>query len=141
MREHEITQTHAHKAKKRVGRGIAAGQGKTAGRGTKGQKARTGANSNIPRLFEGGPTGLIKRLPKLKGFKSHREKPVVVNAARIAAFYQDGEEVSIKTLLEKGLVTPTEALKGIKILGASSAELPKVTFADEPLLARSASLS
>jgi large subunit ribosomal protein L15 len=140
MREHQLTQTHARPTAKRVGRGISAGQGKTAGRGTKGQKARTGANSNIPRLFEGGSTGLIKRLPKLKGFKSMRVKTVTVNAARIAAAYKDGEEVSIRTLLEKGLIVPAEALRGIKVVGASSGTLPKVTFADEPLLARSATL-
>ena len=58
----------AHKKKTRVGRGIAAGQGKTAGRGTKGQKARAGGN--IPAWFEGGQTPLHQRIPKLHGFKN-----------------------------------------------------------------------
>lgn len=60
-------------SKKRVGRGIAAGQGKTAGRGTKGQKSRSG--HNIPRFFEGGQTKLFARLPKVKGprrYKKHK---------------------------------------------------------------------
>jgi large subunit ribosomal protein L15 len=58
----------AHKKKTRVGRGIAAGQGKTAGRGTKGQKARAGGG--IPAWFEGGQTPLHQRIPKLRGFKN-----------------------------------------------------------------------
>ena len=60
----------ARKKITRAGRGIAAGRGKTAGRGTKGQKARTGGN--IKPGFEGGQNSLIMRLPKLRGFKSHR---------------------------------------------------------------------
>lgn len=64
-----------HRSTKRVGRGISAGQGKTAGRGTKGQKARTGSSRKPG--FEGGQNPLMQRLPKLHGFKSH--KPVVEN--------------------------------------------------------------
>ena len=56
----------SRKARRRVGRGIAAGQGKTAGRGTKGQKARAGGT--IPAWFEGGQTPLHQRIPKLRGF-------------------------------------------------------------------------
>src|SRR6185312_16607917 len=63
--------TAAHKSSpKRVGRGIAAGQGKTAGRGTKGQGARTGSSKKPG--FEGGQNPLMQRLPKLHGFKSHK---------------------------------------------------------------------
>ena len=58
----------AGKSRKRVGRGIAAGQGKTAGRGTKGQGARTGSSKRPG--FEGGQNPLMQRLPKLAGFKS-----------------------------------------------------------------------
>jgi large subunit ribosomal protein L15 len=58
----------SHKARRRVGRGIAAGQGKTAGRGTKGQKARAGGS--IPAWFEGGQTPLHQRIPKLRGFRN-----------------------------------------------------------------------
>jgi len=60
----------AHKNPKRVGRGIAAGQGKTAGRGTKGQNSRAGSTRKLG--FEGGQNPLAKRLPKLRGFTSHR---------------------------------------------------------------------
>ncbi len=69
-------------ARTRVGRGIAAGKGKTAGRGTKGQKARTG--SSIPAWFEGGQTPASQRVPKLRGFKRRfRIEYAVVNVGRI----------------------------------------------------------
>ena len=73
----------SRKARRRVGRGIAAGQGKTAGRGTKGQKARAGGK--IPAWFEGGQTPLHQRLPKLRGFKNpFKVEYEVVNLGAIA---------------------------------------------------------
>ncbi len=79
----------AHHKRKRVGRGIAAGGGKTAGRGTKGQKARAGAS--IPAWFEGGQTPLQMRIPKLHGFKNrNRIEYEVVNLGRIAALVESG---------------------------------------------------
>ena len=64
-------------SKKRVGRGISAGQGKTAGRGTKGQKSRTGHNK-MPASFMGGQRSIMQAVPKLKGFKSIHPKAQVV---------------------------------------------------------------
>jgi large subunit ribosomal protein L15 len=79
----------AHKAKTRVGRGIAAGKGKTAGRGTKGQKARAGGS--IPPWFEGGQTPLHMRIPKLRGFKNRfRIEYEVVNVGAIEALVERG---------------------------------------------------
>lgn len=79
----------AHKPKTRVGRGIAAGQGKTAGRGTKGQKARAGGS--IPPWFEGGQTPLHRRIPKLRGFKNRfKIQYEVVNVGAIAAAVERG---------------------------------------------------
>ncbi len=79
----------SRKAKRRVGRGIASGQGKTAGRGTKGQKARAGGS--IPAWFEGGQTPLHQRLPKLHGFKNpFRIEYEVVNLGSIAALVELG---------------------------------------------------
>ena len=76
-------------ARRRVGRGIAAGQGKTAGRGTKGQKARAGGS--IPAWFEGGQTPLHMRIPKLRGFKNRFKIDYeVVNIGRIAALVEAG---------------------------------------------------
>jgi len=79
----------SRKAKRRVGRGIASGQGKTAGRGTKGQKARAGGS--IPAWFEGGQTPLHQRLPKLHGFKNpFKVEYEVVNLGSIAALVELG---------------------------------------------------
>src|SRR4051812_22797701 len=73
----------------RVGRGIAAGQGKTAGRGTKGQKARAGAS--IPGWFEGGQTPIHIRVPKLRGFKNRfKIEYAVVNVGQISAYAEAG---------------------------------------------------
>ncbi len=79
----------SHKARTRVGRGIAAGKGKTAGRGTKGQKARAGGS--IPPWFEGGQTPLHQRIPKLRGFKNRFKVDYeVVNVGAIAAAAERG---------------------------------------------------
>lgn len=93
------------KSKKRVGRGLSSGQGKTAGRGTKGQKSRSGFN--IPRKFEGGQTPLSMRLAKLPGFKSGHEKAEVISLDQISIFYKAGEEVTLKSLADKGLIHKT----------------------------------
>ena len=79
----------AHTPKTRVGRGIAAGKGKTAGRGTKGQKSRAGGN--LPPWFEGGQTPLHIRIPKLRGFRNiTRIEYEVVNVGRISAAIEIG---------------------------------------------------
>ena len=108
MKLHDLRPaTGAHHARKRVGRGIAAGGGKTAGRGTKGQKARAGAA--IPAWFEGGQTPLQMRIPKLHGFKNRfRVEYEVVNLGRIAA------------LVEAGIFEPGDA-PGAKKAGSGSA--------------------
>lgn len=89
----------SHKAKRRVGRGIAGKGGKTAGRGTKGQ----GARNNIKPGFEGGQLPLAMRIPKLKGFKNpFRVEYAVVNLDTLADF--EGTEVNPQSLRAKGLV-------------------------------------
>jgi large subunit ribosomal protein L15 len=95
----------SHKKKTRVGRGIAAGQGKTAGRGTKGQKARAGGN--LPAWFEGGQTPLHQRLPKLHGFKNpFRIEYEIVNLGDVARLVELG-------VLESGEL-PAKAATGSK---------------------------
>ena len=74
MKYNELTLS-SHKSSNRVGRGIAAGQGKTAGRGTKGQKSRAGSGKKPG--FEGGQNPLAQRLPKLRGFTSHKSTTAV----------------------------------------------------------------
>jgi large subunit ribosomal protein L15 len=101
------------KPNKRLGRGTGSGKGSTAGRGTKGQKSRSGYN--IPRRFEGGQTSLIARLPKAKGFTSRSAKPAILNIALIEKHFKAGETISFKTLLTKKLVVDTS--RGVKILG------------------------
>lgn len=90
------------KSRKRLGRGLSAGGGKTAGRGTKGQKSRSG--HNIPRRFEGGQTALSMRLPILPGFKSHKPKAEVISLDIISANFKDGDTVSATSLDDKGIV-------------------------------------
>jgi large subunit ribosomal protein L15 len=101
----------AHTPRTRVGRGEAS-KGKTAGRGTKGSKAR----NNIPEFFEGGQMPLHRRLPKLKGFSNARFKTSyqVVNTGRLAALYPAGGEVTPEDLVAKGAVRPGEL---VKVLG------------------------
>jgi large subunit ribosomal protein L15 len=90
MKLHDLRPAEgAHTAKTRVGRGIAAGKGKTAGRGTKGQKSRAG--SSIPAWFEGGQTPIHIRIPKLRGFRNvNRVEYEVVNVGAISAAVELG---------------------------------------------------
>jgi large subunit ribosomal protein L15 len=83
MKFHELNTIKAKKSN-RVGRGIAAGQGKTAGRGTKGQNSRAG-NGRKPG-FEGGQNPLYKRLPKLRGFTPFWDKPITVTTTQLSQF-------------------------------------------------------
>jgi len=90
MKLHDLRPAEgSRKERTRVGRGIAAGKGKTAGRGTKGQKARAGGG--IPAWFEGGQTPLHMRIPKLRGFKNRfKIEYEVVNIGAIAAAVERG---------------------------------------------------
>ena len=97
------------KKKSRPGRGIAAGGGKTAGRGTKGQKSRAG--HNIPRQFEGGQSNLSLRLPKVRGFKRHSKDTVAVSLDKLSALYSEKEIVNNKTLVNKGIIKSSQRAK------------------------------
>jgi len=95
----------------RRGRGHGSGNGKTAGKGHKGQKARSGA----PRVgFEGGQMPLYRRLPK-RGFKNMNSKDIVAINVSALDVFNDGDEVTIEKLIECGLIK--KALDGVKILG------------------------
>jgi large subunit ribosomal protein L15 len=100
MKYHEL-QTKTQKSAKRVGRGIAAGQGKTAGRGTKGQGARTGSTKNPG--FAGGQNPLMQQLPKLPGFRSHRVKPENIYTGQLDQFAN--KTVDVAALAAAGLVS------------------------------------
>ena len=105
----------ARTARTRVGRGQGS-KGKTAGRGTKGSKART----TVPAYFEGGQMPMTRRLPKLKGFSNLRFKTTyqVVNVDRLAALYPDGGDVTPEDLAAKGAVRAGEL---VKVLGTGDA--------------------
>ncbi|MEA3402242.1 MAG: 50S ribosomal protein L15 [Armatimonadota bacterium] len=115
----------AKKKRKRVGRGISAGQGKTAGRGEKGQKHR----SKLPPGFEGGQTPLYRRVPTLRGVSKaahnigiFRTEYAVVNVGALAERFEADEEVTPQRLLEVGLVG--KLLDGVKILGDGEIDKP-----------------
>lgn len=91
----------ANRKIKRVGRGISAGQGKTAGRGTKGQGSRTGSKAKPG--FAGGTNPLMQQLPKLPGFHSHRTKSEVVYTAQLEQF--SSKTIDNAVLAEAGLVS------------------------------------
>ncbi|HEX5796906.1 MAG TPA: 50S ribosomal protein L15 [Candidatus Saccharimonadales bacterium] len=99
MKVNELKTTRQKKPT-RVGRGIAAGKGKTAGRGTKGQGARK--SGGVRPGFEGGQLPLYMRLPKLRGFKSHRAKPAVVYTGQLEALGKS--KIDSKVLAEAGII-------------------------------------
>ena len=100
----------AKTARKRVGRGISAGQGKTAGRGTKGQNSRTG--KKLHSMFQGGQNGIVSAVPKARGFKSLRTPAQVVYLDTLSAF--KGKTADNATLFEAGFIsTPFHTVKVI----------------------------
>jgi large subunit ribosomal protein L15 len=144
MKLHDLRPAEgSRKPRIRVGRGIAAGKGKTAGRGTKGQKARAGGS--IPPWFEGGQTPLHMRIPKLRGFKN-RFKIVyeVVNIGAIGSLVERGAfevgptakkgakpapiTINQDILRAVGLVRSMN--KPLKILGAGELSVPLFVVAD-----------
>jgi large subunit ribosomal protein L15 len=131
--------------RRRVGRGIAAGQGKTAGRGTKGQKARAGGS--IPPWFEGGQTPLHMRIPKLRGFKNRLKiEYEIVNLGRIAELaqlgaFESGETAGGKKPAKAAPITVNQEIlralglvrtldKPMKVLGQGDIEVPLFVVAD-----------
>jgi large subunit ribosomal protein L15 len=136
MKYNELNIT-ANKSRKRVGRGIAAGGGKTAGRGTKGQGARTGKKLNA--MFMGGQRALVQAIPKARGFKSLRTPAQIVYLDHLNAF--KGKTADNTTLFEAGYIsTPYHTVKVIargeltakvtlKVQGASKSVIEAITKA------------
>jgi large subunit ribosomal protein L15 len=112
----------ARKARKRVGRGLGSGKGRYSGRGIKGQKSRSGSNKMRPG-FEGGQNPIYMRLSKQRGPYSadampmgpHRTSTIPVNVAALEERFDAGAEVTIETLIEKGLIR--NARTDVKLLG------------------------
>ena len=146
MKLHDLKPAEgSRKPRKRVGRGIAAGQGKTAGRGTKGQKARAGGS--IQPWFEGGQTPLHMRIPKLRGFKNRfKIEYEVVNVGRIGEVallgtFESGESPAGKASAKAAPVTVNQDIlravglvrtltKPLKILGQGDIEVALFIVAD-----------
>lgn len=136
MKYNELTVV-ANKDRKRKGRGIAAGQGKTAGRGTKGQGARTGKKLGV--MFQGGQRALVQAVPKARGFKSLATPAQVVYLDHLNAFA--GKTVDNFSLFKEGYIgTPFHTVKVIlrgeltekvtlKVQGASKSVQAAITKA------------
>ena len=118
MKLHELKPAEgSRKERNRVGRGIGSGNGKTSGRGHKGQKARTGGG--VRPGFEGGQMPLFQRLPK-RGFTNiNRKEYAIINLDALNRF-EDGTEVTPELLLETGVVSKLKA--GLKVLGKGNVE-------------------
>jgi ribosomal protein L15, bacterial/organelle len=112
MKLHELKpaegSTHA---RKRVGRGVGSGNGKTAGKGHKGQNSRSGGG--VRPGFEGGQNPLFRRMPK-RGFKNISRKEIVALNVRDLERFEDGAEVTVESLFEIGLIKTYK--DGVKIL-------------------------
>jgi large subunit ribosomal protein L15 len=144
----------SHRASTRVGRGIAGGKGKTAGRGTKGQKARAGGS--IPAWVEGGQTPLHMRIPKLRGFKNaFKVKYEIVNLGDIARLAELGRfepgdmpNAGTKSKTPAPITVNAEILRGVglvrtvkkplKVLGGGEGELSTALFVVADSFSRSA---
>ena len=127
MKLHELKAAPgSSRAPKRKGRGIGSGQGKTAGRGSKGQNSRSGGGVRLG--FEGGQMPLYRRIPK-RGFTNiWRKEPEIVNVGDLNGF-EDGAEVTADLLAEKGLVKKPGA--GLKVLGDGKLEKRLVVKANK----------
>jgi large subunit ribosomal protein L15 len=126
MKLHELPKSN-ELSKKRLGRGIGSGRGKTSGRGTKGQKAR----GKIPASFIGGTLPLYKKLPYRRGYhrdgvhsSSSLSKTIKVINLKALEIFKPKSEINLQSLLEAGLITQRESKVGVKILGGGEIKIP-----------------
>lgn len=118
MKLHELKPTEgSRQERKRKGRGIGSGNGKTAGKGHKGQNARSGGGVRLG--FEGGQTPLFRRLPK-RGFTNINRKEFAIVNLDVLNRFEEGTEVTPELLIETGVVSSEKA--GIKVLANGSVE-------------------
>jgi large subunit ribosomal protein L15 len=117
MKLHELKPSQAKKQRNRVGRGMSSGNGKTSGRGHKGQKARSGGG--VRPGFEGGQMPLFQRLPK-RGFTNINRKDFAIVNLETLNNFDEGTEVTPELLLETGTISKVKT--GVKILGNGKLE-------------------
>lgn len=115
MQIHQLT-VAGRKKRKRIGRG--GKRGTTSGKGTKGQKARSGVA--VDPLFEGGRSTFLERMKKVRGFKSPHQKKYAVTLRALDRGLRDGETVTVALLVERG-IAPKSALKtGVKVVATGT---------------------
>ncbi|WP_186576151.1 50S ribosomal protein L15 [Aquibacillus kalidii] len=117
MKLHELKPSQARKQRNRVGRGTSSGNGKTSGRGHKGQNSRSGGG--VRPGFEGGQMPLFQRLPK-RGFTNINRKEFAIVNLEVLNNFEEGTEVTPELLLETGIVSKLKA--GVKVLGNGNVE-------------------
>lgn len=114
MKLHQLKPVkESKKRRKRVGRGNASGMGTYSTRGMKGQKSRSG--SSFSPGFEGGKTPLIKMIPKIKGFKSLKQKPQIISLSLIDKKFKDGDIIDKRKLKKAGIIKSIRA--SVKLVG------------------------
>ena len=120
MKLHELSPASgARRARKRLGRGVATGQGKTAGRGTKGQGSRSGGG--VRPGYEGGQMPIHRRLPK-RGFTNIFKKQFAIINVKDLSRFEDGSQIDEVALVKQGLVKGR--FDGIKLLGQGEIDRP-----------------
>lgn len=110
----------SRKKAKRIGRGVGSGWGKTAGKGAKGQKARSGMKPR--RGFEGGQMPLQRRIPKRGFYSRNRKEFVIINMERLEEGFESGDTVTADILLSRGAISKLKC--GVKILGKGEINIP-----------------
>jgi large subunit ribosomal protein L15 len=132
MMLHDLPKT-IDNGKRRVGRGRASGKGKTSGRGMNGQRSR----AHVRPGFEGGQTRLIKRLRQLRGrsFSARDNKIGIVNLSQLDKAYSSGDQVTVKSLIEKGLIRKES--RSAKVLGRGNTD-KTLSFAENIVLSHKA---
>jgi large subunit ribosomal protein L15 len=123
MQIHQLT-LPTRKAAKRIGRG--GKRGTTAGRGTKGQKARSGAS--VDPLFEGGRSTFVERLKKVRGKKAVNPQKHTVTLTSLDKSFEDGEMVTLALLVERKVVGKKALKEGVKVVSTGTTK-KKLTFA------------
>lgn len=135
MQIHELKVTKK-KGRKRIGRGGKTGT--TAGRGSNGQKSRSGAS--VDPLFEGGRSTLLERMKKVRGFKSIHPKKHTVTLSTLDRVLADGDVITRALLVQKGAVDKKALLEGVKIV-ATGTLTKKVTLGEDVLASETAKKS
>lgn len=111
MQIHQLS-VEKKKMRKRIGRG--GKRGTTSGRGSNGQKSRSGAS--VDPLFEGGRSTFLERLKKVRGFKSIHPKKCLVTLAQLEHFCTDGETITVASLIAKKAVSKQADARGVKVV-------------------------